>query len=61
MEWIGPPDYLCEREPIDSVGLGKFDRIAGHGKRDRTEFWRRWFEPVDVYDQSTSAAFAIEP
>ena len=52
MEWIGPPDYLCEREPIDSFGIGQFHRIAGHGQRDRTEFWRRCFEPADVHDQS---------
>ncbi len=61
MEWIGPPDYLCEREPIDSFGIGQSHRIAGHGQRDRTEFRRRCFEPVAVHDQSTSGAFAIEP
>ena len=62
MEWIGPPDYLCEREPIDSFGMGSsLIIIAGHGQRDRTEFWRHYFEPVDVHDQSTTGAFAIEP
>ena len=51
MEWIGPPDDLFERKPIDSFGIGRSHRFAGHGQRNRAESWRRYLECVGVHDQ----------
>jgi hypothetical protein len=50
MEWLGPPDYLCERDPIDCFGIGKSGRFAGDGERNRAEPWWHCVEPVDVHD-----------